>query len=146
MGEGLAFVFVQKDFNTLRWFAKIIREDYDHRRQNCKLKTLFVYLSTCDNRKQARLAEFFTPGMDFSFQHVNCAFDRLIVQVNESTAISHCGNDTFSVESTGKTMTIVLSTAFWSSGTKFLCELQAIGEAEKDHSCRCGWKKPVRAN
>jgi len=58
---------------------------------------------------------------------------------------SYCGNDTFSIESTERTMTIVLSTAFWSSGIKFLCKLQAIEEEEKDYNCRCGWKKPVRA-
>ncbi|XP_026824502.1 venom serine protease 34 isoform X1 [Ooceraea biroi] len=76
--------------------------------------------------------------------HVKCAFDSLTVKVDESVAFSYCGNDTFSVESTGKTMTIVLSTAFWSSGVKFLCELQALEEVEKDYNCRCGWKKPTK--
>lgn len=78
--------------------------------------------------------------------HVNCAFDSLTVQINKSTAFSYCGNDTFSVESTGRTMTIVLSTTFWSPGVKFLCELQAIEEEEtdKDYNCRCGWKKPTK--
>ncbi|XP_028045765.1 venom serine protease 34 isoform X2 [Monomorium pharaonis] len=40
-------------------------------------------------------------------------------------------------------MTIELSTSFWSSGVKFLCELQAIDEIENDN-CRCGWKKSTK--
>lgn len=42
-------------------------------------------------------------------------------------------------------MTIELSTTFWSSGVKFLCELQTIEEASYDN-CSCGWKNPVRAS
>ncbi|XP_029159495.1 venom serine protease 34-like [Nylanderia fulva] len=72
-----------------------------------------------------------------------CAIDNLTVHVNKSTANSYCGNETFSVESTGKVMIIEMSTAFWSSGAKFLCELQAIEEAEDDN-CKCGWKNPTK--
>nr|XP_012221822.1 PREDICTED: venom serine protease 34-like isoform X1 [Linepithema humile] len=73
----------------------------------------------------------------------NCAHDRLNVYVNDSVAFSYCGNQTFSVISTGKVMTIELLTSFWSSGVQFLCELQAEEEIAKD-DCRCGWKKPTK--
>ncbi|XP_020282728.1 venom serine protease 34-like [Pseudomyrmex gracilis] len=75
---------------------------------------------------------------------VNCVFDRLTVYVNNSAALSYCGNEIFAVESTGKIMTVQLSTSFWSSGVKLLCELQAVEEAEKTDDCRCGWKKPTK--
>lgn len=80
----------------------------------------------------------------FFSQNFRCALDKLTVYVNDSVSNSYCGNKTFSVESTGKLMTIELSTLFWSSGVKFLCELQAIDEIENSN-CKCGWKKPVRA-
>ncbi|XP_032688479.1 venom serine protease 34-like [Odontomachus brunneus] len=73
----------------------------------------------------------------------SCSFDRLTVRVNNSAVLSYCGNDTFSVESTGKFMIVELSTTFWSSGVKFLCELQAV-EDEQDPDCKCGWKKPTK--
>ncbi|EFN78606.1 venom serine protease 34 [Harpegnathos saltator] len=41
-------------------------------------------------------------------------------------------------------MTVELSTTFWSSGVKFLCELQAVEADEQDSDCRCGWKKPTK--
>ncbi|XP_039305379.1 venom serine protease 34 [Solenopsis invicta] len=72
-----------------------------------------------------------------------CALDKLTVYVNDSASQSYCGNETFSIESTGEFMTIELSTSFWSSGVKFLCELQAVDEIENDN-CRCGWKKPTK--
>ncbi|XP_024867062.1 venom serine protease 34-like [Temnothorax curvispinosus] len=73
-----------------------------------------------------------------------CALDKLTVYVNESVSYSFCGNETFSVESTGEFMTIELSTAFWSSGVKFLCELQAIDDDIENDNCRCGWKNPTK--
>ncbi|XP_025269824.1 venom serine protease 34 [Camponotus floridanus] len=74
-----------------------------------------------------------------------CALDKLTVYVNQSTAHSYCGNKTFSVESTGKSMAIELSTTFWSLGVKFLCELQTIEEEPwDDRNCRCGWKNPTK--
>jgi len=76
-------------------------------------------------------------------QNFRCALDKLTVYVNDSVSQSYCGNKTFSIESTGKFMTIELSTSFWSTRVKFLCELQAIDDTE--NNCRCGWKKPVRA-
>ncbi|KAL6441135.1 hypothetical protein ACFW04_003452 [Cataglyphis niger] len=76
-------------------------------------------------------------------QNFNCAFDKLTVHVNKSVSHSYCGNETFSIESTGKVMTIELSTTFWTSGVKFLCGLQKIEEPEHDN-CRCGWKNPTK--
>ncbi|XP_018378020.1 PREDICTED: venom serine protease 34-like [Trachymyrmex cornetzi] len=74
-----------------------------------------------------------------------CTLDRLTVYVNNSASQSYCGNEPFSIESTGRFMTIELSTSFWSSGVKFLCELQAINETDdNDDSCRCGWKKTTK--
>lgn len=87
---------------------------------------------------------FATIFIIFFLQNFRCAIDKLTVYVNDSASQSYCGNETFSVESTGEFMTIELSTSFWSSGVKFLCELQAIDEIENDN-CRCGWKKPVCA-
>lgn len=78
-------------------------------------------------------------------QNNNCAQNKLIVYVNNSMAFSYCGNEKFSVTSTGKVMIIELLTSFWSMGVTFLCELQAEEEIVKD-DCRCGWKKPVCSN
>ncbi|KAG5308496.1 SP34 protease, partial [Acromyrmex insinuator] len=78
---------------------------------------------------------------DYNFR---CTLDRLTVYVNDSASQSYCGNEPFSIESTGRFMTIELSTSFWSSGVKFLCELQAINETDDNDSCRCGWKKPTK--
>lgn len=98
--------------------------------------------------KIRELFEIFLAGifshLEYFSQSKGCSFDRLAVHLNKSATVFYCGNDTFSVESSGKSMTIELSTAFWSSGFKFLCELQAV-EDEQDPDCRCGWKKPVRA-
>ncbi|XP_018398771.1 PREDICTED: venom serine protease 34-like [Cyphomyrmex costatus] len=74
-----------------------------------------------------------------------CTLDRLTVYVNDSLTRYYCGNEPFSIESTGTFMTIELSTPFWSSGVKFLCELQTIEEiVNNDDCCKCGWKKPTK--
>ncbi|XP_011692172.1 PREDICTED: venom serine protease 34-like isoform X2 [Wasmannia auropunctata] len=100
-------------------------------RQHCK------WIAESDYRIRLTCNSFNVPW------NFRCALDRLTVYVNDSVSRSYCGNETFSVESTGKFMTIELSTSFWSSGIKFLCELQAIDELEIDN-CRCGWKKPTK--
>ncbi|XP_072756479.1 venom serine protease 34 isoform X2 [Anoplolepis gracilipes] len=100
-------------------------------RQSCK------WIAESDYRMKLICNNFNVPW------NFKCAFDSLTVHVNKSVANSYCGNETFSVESTGKVMTIELSTTFWSSGVKFLCELQTIEEPEDD-DCRCGWKNPTK--
>lgn len=92
----------------------------------------FKEIFFCDNIRNI----FFT-------QSIGCSFDRLTVHANTSAILSYCGNEPFSVESTGKIMIIELSTTFWSSRVRFLCELQAVEEIDQNDGCRCGWKNSV---
>ncbi|KYN08136.1 Venom serine protease 34 [Cyphomyrmex costatus] len=92
----------------------------------------------CVERERERLGERVQ-------RNFKCTLDRLTVYVNDSLTRYYCGNEPFSIESTGTFMTIELSTPFWSSGVKFLCELQTIEEiVNNDDCCKCGWKKPTK--
>ncbi|XP_018055406.1 PREDICTED: venom serine protease 34-like [Atta colombica] len=101
-------------------------------RQYCRwfAESAFRVRLTCDNF-----------NIPWNFR---CILNRLTVYVNDSASQSYCGNKSFSIESTGRFITIELSTSFWSSGIKFLCELQAIDETDDNDFCRCGWKKPTK--
>ncbi|KAL0124272.1 hypothetical protein PUN28_006255 [Cardiocondyla obscurior] len=105
--------------------------DASNGRQYCK------WIAESDYRVRLTCNSFNIP-LNF-----RCALDKLTVYVNDSVYYSYCGNETFSIESTGEFMTVELSTSFWSSGVKFLCELQAIDDTS-DENCRCGWKKPTK--
>ncbi|XP_011879072.1 PREDICTED: venom serine protease 34-like [Vollenhovia emeryi] len=105
--------------------------DVSNGRQHCK------WIAKSDYRVRLTCNNFNIPW------NLRCALDKLTVYVNDSVSYSYCGNETFSVESTGELMTIELSISLWSSGVKFLCELQALDEIGND-DCRCGWKKPTK--
>ncbi|XP_014475331.1 PREDICTED: venom serine protease 34-like [Dinoponera quadriceps] len=135
----LSSAFFQKDCNysqrlNIGTIYYVYNPDYPNvskGRQSCR------WIAESDYRVKLTCKIFDIP------QSPSCIFERLTIHVNKSVALSYCGSDPFSIESTGKFMTIELSTSFWSSGVKFLCELQAV-EDDQDLSCKCGWKKPTK--
>ncbi|XP_029036053.2 venom serine protease 34-like isoform X1 [Osmia bicornis bicornis] len=76
----------------------------------------------------------------------NCNQDKLSVQVNSTSSYQFCGNRAFNISSDGPTMVVTFKSPLWSTGGRFLCEVEAVKRPEDliSENCRCGWKNPTR--
>ncbi|XP_076628671.1 venom serine protease 34 [Colletes latitarsis] len=75
---------------------------------------------------------------------INCFQDRMVIQVDESTAYQYCGDVSFNIESKNNTMTVSLLSPYGSRGGRFLCKVEPIKRPEDSEKCKCGWKNPSR--